>query len=138
MPRVNLYNIVTNDAYEMPIACDIKGRQAAADFLKLGLTQFYRNLKSDRWNGKYKAVFIGVCPIDDDFLPNANILPLSNEDRMEIAKTKRQERIEKARRKKVLESREYYRQNRIELLKKAKERNRKKAAVIGTKEECDG
>ena len=76
--------------------------------------------------------------MDEDFVPNANILPLSNADRMEIAKTKRQERIEKARRKKVLESREYYRQNRIELLKKAKERNRKKAAVIGTKEKYDG
>ena len=76
--------------------------------------------------------------MDEDFVPNANILPLSNADRMEIAKTKRQERIEKARRKKVLESREYYRQNRIELLKKEKDRNRKKAAVIGTKEKYDG
>ena len=137
MPKVNLYNIVTNDAYEIPIACDIKGRRAVADFLQMGLTQLYRNMKSDRWNGKYKAVFIGICPMDEDFVPNANILPLSDEERLEMANTNRQARIEKARRKKVLESREYYRQNRIELLKKAKERNRKKAVVIGTKEDIE-
>lgn len=129
MPTVNLYNIVTNDKYELPYLCDIKGRQAAADFLGISLTHFCRLLKTDKWKGEYKAVCVGICPVGEDFYPNENILPLTEEERNERANTKREKRIRIARHKRMVEHREYYRTHRNEVLERAKVRYRQRKAA---------
>ena len=55
-----IYNIVTNDEYEIPIACDIEGARAAADFL--GMSENYMNkcICLGKWSRlrKEKAVII--------------------------------------------------------------------------------
>ena len=117
-------NIVTNDEYELPYLCDIRGRQAAADFLGLSMTQFYRNMKADKWSGKYKAVCVGNFPTDEDFEPNPNILPLTKEERLEKANTKREKCMRAALYKHRIEARDYYAKNREMVLAKAKARYR--------------
>ena len=122
MPKVNLYNIVTNDEFEFPIACDVKGKQAVADFLGIKLTQFYRNIKSDKWKGKYKAVHVGYLTKSDQINTNTMILPLSAEERLIAANERQYKRKAIERQKKIIESREYYQKNREKLLKKAHEK----------------
>ena len=124
MPSVNLYTIVTNDKYELPYVCDIKGRQATADFLGMSLSQFNRNIKTDKWKGKYKAVFVGVLSPGDSW--NAEVIPLTKEERMEIKKTKRKRASMIRREKNRRESHDYYHKNRQVLLEKAKQRYRSK------------
>lgn len=122
MPKINLYNIVTNDEFEFPIACDVKGKQAVADFLGIKLTQFYRNIKSDKWKGKYKAVYVGYLTKSDHISTNTMILPLSAVERLIAANERQYKRKAIARQKKIIESREYYQKNREKLLKKAHEK----------------
>ena len=126
MPKVNLYNIVTNDEYEFPIACDVRGREAVADFLGIRLTQLYRNLKSDKWRGKYKAVYVGYLSKNDDCIVNTMILPLTAEERLKRANERQYRRKAIARQKKIIEKKEYYQKNRTELLQRAKKRYRER------------
>ena len=126
MPKVNLYNIVTNDEYEFPIACDVRGREAVADFLGIRLTQLYRNLKSDKWRGKYKAVYVGYLSKNDDCIVNTMILPLTAEERLKRANERQYRRKAIARQKKIIEKKEYYQKNRTELLQRAKKRSRER------------
>ena len=130
MPTVNLYNIVTNDKYELPYLCDIKGKQAAADFLEISLTQFYRNTKSDKWKGKYKAVCVGECPADDEFTPNMNVLPLTAEERRIRANSKSEMLLKNRIIKRRQQSKEHYWKYRDQELAKAKERYHKKRRTM--------
>ena len=62
MPTVNLYNIVTNDEYEIPLLCDIVGAKAVAE--KLGMTEnsIWRCCNTGHWSHlrKKKAVVVGT------------------------------------------------------------------------------
>ena len=79
MPTIKLYNIVTNDIYELPVVCDIKGAQAAADYLGIHKSNLWRCMKADKWPGKYKAVYIG--DYDKTIEVNETIIPLTKEER---------------------------------------------------------
>ena len=46
MPTVNLYNIVTNDEYEIPVACDLVGARAVGEYL--GINEAYVRRCLDR------------------------------------------------------------------------------------------
>lgn len=57
---MNLYNIVTNDEYELPIACDIEGAKAVGEFLGVSDAYVNKHVSLDKWpeKMKYKAVVI--------------------------------------------------------------------------------
>ena len=59
MPTTKIYDIVTNDEYELPLAYGIIGGQAAADFLGVSITTLWRSSKEQKWHGKYKAIDAG-------------------------------------------------------------------------------
>ena len=52
------YMIVTNNEYEWPVAHDIAGAKAAAEYLGMTVQNFRRCLSSGRWSQyrRYKAV----------------------------------------------------------------------------------
>ena len=52
------YMIVTNDELELPVAHDIAGAKAAAEYLGMTVQNFRRCLSSGRWSQyrQYKAV----------------------------------------------------------------------------------
>lgn len=60
MPRVNIYNIVTNDEYELPVACDLIGAEAVARWLEIAPNTVSSCVYRDHWSKKhkYKAVII--------------------------------------------------------------------------------
>lgn len=62
MPTVNLYNIVTNDAYEIPLACDLVGTKAAAEYLGMRENYVSRCICTGKWSHlrKQKAVIVGT------------------------------------------------------------------------------
>lgn len=62
MPIVNLYNIVTNDEYEIPIACDLVGARAAGEWLGLKEEYVWKCTCTGRWSHlrKEKAVIVGT------------------------------------------------------------------------------
>ncbi len=60
MPRVNIYNIVTNDELELPVACDLVGTEAAAEWLGVKKQTISACICKDHWSKhqKYKAIII--------------------------------------------------------------------------------
>jgi hypothetical protein len=62
MPIVKLYNIVTNDEYEIPILCDIVGARAVGEALGMKEGYVRRCLCTGKWSHlrTKKAVVVGV------------------------------------------------------------------------------
>lgn len=62
MPIVKLYNIVTNDQYEIPIKCDIIGARAVGEYLGMKENYVSRCICTGRWSHlrKEKAVIVGT------------------------------------------------------------------------------
>ena len=67
MPTVNLYNIVTNDEYEIPVACDLVGARAVGEYLGMNEAYVRRCLCTGKWSHlrDQKAVQIGVVEITE-------------------------------------------------------------------------
>ena len=84
--------IVTNDEYETPIVCDIVGKQATADYLGIGMTQFWRCLKADKWIGEYKAVDLGYEDEQEEFEGNKDVKPLSEIEREKVRAERRRKK----------------------------------------------
>lgn len=96
-----VYMIVTNDEYEHPVAMDIVGKQACADFLGIKHRTLYNRLRSGTWYGEYKAIDLGYEEELDDLIPNENAVILSDEERnrkIEYEKRKKHEKCEKNKR----------------------------------------
>lgn len=62
MPTVNIYNIVTNDAYEIPLVCDLVGARAVAEYLGMRENYVSRCICTGKWSHlrKKKAVVVGT------------------------------------------------------------------------------
>lgn len=58
---IKTYMIVTNVKYELPVAQDLIGAAAVAEYLGLSVNRIRKNLCSGKWNHKqkYKAVAVG-------------------------------------------------------------------------------
>lgn len=63
MGKKNLYTIVTNDKYELPIKCDLKAREAA-EFLRTDENNIRRSLIRPWKKSKYKVVISGSIHYD--------------------------------------------------------------------------
>lgn len=63
MGKVNLYMIVTNDKYELPVKCDAKVEDVA-DFLNTTPSNVRHMVCKPRKNSKYKVVVIGKVRFD--------------------------------------------------------------------------
>lgn len=126
MPTIKMYNIVTNDIYELPVACDIKGAQAAADYLGISKSNLWRCMKADKWPGKYKAVYIG--DFDKTVEVNKNIIPLTKEERSERFRRKREGN---PRDKMLAYKRKYYAEHREQLRREALDRYYRRKAENG-------
>ena len=61
MPRINIYNIVTNDALELPVKCDVVGTAAVAEYLGMNKMTVSACICKNAWshNRKFKAVIVG-------------------------------------------------------------------------------
>ena len=73
MPRINIYNIVTNDEYELPVACDLVGAKAVAEYLGMRTQSVNKCVCSDHWSRyrKLKAIIVDQTTIrlsDDERL----------------------------------------------------------------------
>ena len=62
MPIINLYNIVTNDEYELPIACDLVGAKAVGEYLGMKEGYVWKCCCTGKWSHlrKKKAVVVGT------------------------------------------------------------------------------
>ena len=62
MPIVKLYNIVTNDEYELPIMCDLVGTRSVAKHLGMRENYVSRCICTGKWSHirSKKAVIVGV------------------------------------------------------------------------------
>lgn len=61
MPKTKIYNVVTNDELEMPLAIGLIGAKAVSDFTGLTVSKIRKNLFYDSWGrSKYKAVEVGL------------------------------------------------------------------------------
>lgn len=58
MPK-KIYQIVTNDEYELPVSSEIVGAALVADYLGITVQSVRKKLFKDNWTGKYKVVVIG-------------------------------------------------------------------------------
>ena len=63
---IKTYTIVTNDKYEHPVAHDLVGAAAVADYLGLSVNRVRKNLCTGIWNHKqkYKAVVDESATVD--------------------------------------------------------------------------
>ena len=116
MPKRKVFMIVTNDEYEMPVFCDIVGKQAVADFIGISITQFSRCLKADRWIGDYKVIDLGFDDEQGEFEPNTKITALSFEDRKKNIDAYRDKK-HKASIEKTIQSRKAYEETHREEIK---------------------
>lgn len=65
MGQIKMYTIVTNDEYELPVAMNIKGAKAVADYLGMTVQSVRHRLMRDSWKGNFKAIETGtVEPMD--------------------------------------------------------------------------
>ena len=62
MPVIKIYNIVTNDKYEMPIKCDLVGTREVAEYLGMRENYISRCICTGKWSHlrKKKAVVVGT------------------------------------------------------------------------------
>lgn len=120
MGKRKVYMIVTNDDYETPIACDIVGAQACADYLGITIKMLWLRFKSDKWDGEYKAIDLGYETEIDEFEPNMNVTAISKEEREERVAQRKQRKHELS----VLNEREKqnerYRNNRTRNIDRSK------------------
>lgn len=122
MPITKLYSIVTNDEYEFPVVCDIAGKQAAADYLGISITTFFRNIKSGKWKGNHKAIEVGqLSDLGNEFQPNDLIKPLDKKQKEEKQKKLKQDREKLAKEKEKEYNRKYYEKNGNRVLEIMKE-----------------
>ena len=62
MPKINIYNIVTNDELELPVACDLIGARAAGEYLGLKEEYVWKCTCTGKWSHlrNTKAVVVGT------------------------------------------------------------------------------
>ena len=61
MPKTKIYNIVTNDELEMPLAVGVIGAKAVSAYTGLTVNRIRKSLFYDNWGrSKYKAVEVGL------------------------------------------------------------------------------
>lgn len=61
MPKTKIYNIVTNDEYEIPLAVGVIGAKAVSDFTGLSVESIRKKIFRRSWGrSKYKAVEVGL------------------------------------------------------------------------------
>lgn len=67
MPTVNLYNIVTNDEYELPVVMDIKGAEKVGEILGIPANMVRKRIWRGKWPKKCtkKAIVVGVVEYED-------------------------------------------------------------------------
>lgn len=125
MPKRKVFMIVTNDEYEIPVICDVVGKQAVADYLGIALTTLYKCIKADRWKGEYKAIDLGYDCEQEEFEPNTSVVPLPESERKQKIsemRKKKHELIEKKQKEiRKEQNRERYENNREEVLRQQRE-----------------
>ena len=62
MGVTKIYDIVTNDEYELPVKLHVVGTQAVGEFIGTSANNIAKRMCRGSWPGKYKAVEIGVKP----------------------------------------------------------------------------
>ena len=60
---MNLYNIVTNDEYEIPVKCDLRVKEAA-EFFGTSTNNIRRMISKPRKKSKYKVIISGKVEHD--------------------------------------------------------------------------
>lgn len=60
MPTTKIYDIVTNDKYEFPVAHDCIGAKGVAAYIGIGTQTVRKYISQGKWGGKYKAVQVGI------------------------------------------------------------------------------
>lgn len=61
MPKTKIYNIVTNDELEIPLAIGAIGAKAVSAYTGLTVSRIRKSLFYDNWGrSKYKAVEVGL------------------------------------------------------------------------------
>ena len=61
MPKTKIYNIVTNDELEIPLAVGVIGAKAVSAYTGLTVSRIRKSLFYDNWGrSKYKAVEVGL------------------------------------------------------------------------------
>ena len=128
---MKVYMIVTNDTYEEIVASDIVGMQAAADYVGCSIKSMWTHMKDGKWRGKYKIIDMGFLgEQEEDFVPNENVKPIpENERKIRNAERKMIER-QKRKERRLIQGREYYRNNRETMLERIKERYKKNREAI--------
>ena len=59
MPATKVYDIVTNDRYELPVKYHLVGAKAVAKYIGMTENKVRKCLYYGKWNGEYKAVAVG-------------------------------------------------------------------------------
>lgn len=126
MGKQKVFMIVTNDKYETPVAMDILGRQAVADFFGITLDMLWRAIKNDKWKGEYKAVDLGFSNEIEDFEPNKDITPLTKEERAKKVAENKQKKHELSIERMKASKSDYYRLNRRREIERNKKNYRRK------------
>jgi DNA-binding transcriptional regulator PaaX len=65
MPIIKLYDIVTNDKWEYPVKYNLVGAKQVAKYLGITENMVRQCLCRGRFNGKYKAIEVGVRVLSD-------------------------------------------------------------------------
>lgn len=60
MPTVKIYDVVTNDRYELPVKYHLVGAKSVAKYLGVTENIVRQCLHRGRFKGEYKAVEVGV------------------------------------------------------------------------------
>ena len=61
MPTTKIYDIVTNDIYELPVKYDRRGAKAVGEYLGMSENNVRKYLFINRWQGRYKAIVAGIA-----------------------------------------------------------------------------
>lgn len=60
MGVTKIYDIVTNDEYELPVKLHVVGTQAVGEFIGTSANNIAKRMSRGSWPGKYKAIETGV------------------------------------------------------------------------------
>lgn len=61
MPKTKIYDVITNDSLELPLACGLVGAKAVSEFTGLTVEAIRKKLFCNDWGKcKYKVVISGV------------------------------------------------------------------------------
>lgn len=97
MPKTKIYNIVTNDELEMPLAVGLIGAKAVSAYTGLTVSRIRKSLFYDNWGrSKYKAVEVGLVENNQEaYMIKYNL----THDRSEYFKRRRTKRWNNTKRK---------------------------------------